>query len=149
MTHRPLWPSPLCETGPQHLSTPLPRPLVGSQQPALLEPERGLVLTRSSPGEEGSKMALFGLVSNQGGPNTAALSAVPCSSKTTSSKRPSMTVQLAPIPQITSPCSILWDNHFRLLFASFLFPPTRMQAPGRGALSLHCRPRYPGGQAQS
>lgn len=61
-------------------------------------------------------MALFGLVSNQGGPHTAALSAVPCSFKTTSSKRPSMTVQLAPVPQITSPCSILWDNNFKTAF---------------------------------
>lgn len=52
---------PLCETGPTASQHPLPRPLVWSQQPALLEPERSWFF-KAARGE-GSKMALFGLVS--------------------------------------------------------------------------------------
>ena len=47
---RPLWPSPLQSVKQGHsISAPPPRPLVGSQQPALLEPVWGPVLTRGTP----------------------------------------------------------------------------------------------------
>ena len=65
-----------------------------------------------------------------------------------------MTVQLAPVTQITSHVTqIMFYFVGKSLLTAFclifLFHPTRMQAPGEGALSLRCRSRYPPGPGQN
>ena len=76
-------PTPVCETGPQHLST-APQAFGGESAASLVRTSVGPGSNQKHPQEEGSKLALFGLVSNQGGRHTAGVSAVLCSSKATS-----------------------------------------------------------------
>lgn len=142
-------PTPLCETGPQHLSTP-------SQA---FGGESAASLVRTSVGPSSNQEELWGRRPQAGLVRTCFQSGWPSHSWAVCSP---LQFQGHLLKEAVHDCptGACHSDHITLfyfvgqsLLTAFclisLFPPTRMQAPGEGALSLRCRSRYPPGPGQS
>lgn len=137
-------PTPLCETGPQHLSTPS-QAFGGESTASLVRTSVGPSSNQEQPRGPRQQAGLVWTCFQSGWPSHSWAVCSPRQFKEAFRDCP------------TGACH---SDHITLfyfvgqsLLTAFclisLFPLTKMQAPGEGALSLRCRSRYPPCPGQS